>query len=252
MNEANEPLPHISPQGFVNTVLFNLRLFFDLQVCTVYGDIKKFLKNAGDPILEVGCGLQPYRHLIPKDVAYIAIDWKGADAAFHYKNADTLYFDGGAFPFPDESFNCIFHTEVLEHIYELNQFLSECHRVVVKGGKMFFSIPFSARNHYIPHDYWRLTPACIHKLLNHAGFDSIVIKPRGDDIVVALAKLDTIILRIIMRTHANKVVQIFRRIIFGSMLALPFLCLTLFAHIFLLLKAGSIDDPLGYSVCCEK
>ncbi len=250
--EIWQPLPHVAPVGFKNSILFYLRLFFDISVFTTYKDVKKYLLTTKNNVLEAGCGLKPYRNLIPKDVKYCAIDWRGSSDHFHYNNADTIYYDGNNFPLKDCSFDYLFHTEVLEHIYDINQFLKECYRVLSKKGKMFFTIPFAARNHYIPYDYWRLTPAAIEKLLGNTGFVNINVKPRGSDVIVAITKINILVVRTIMRNIHNPVLRLLNKVIFGLIFVIPWVSLTILEHILLIFKIGSVDDPLGYSVYCEK
>lgn len=223
-----------------------------MGVCTTYNDVKKYLLTTRNSVLEVGCGLKPYRYLIPKGVQYCGIDWKGSGSHFHYHDPDTIYYDGSNFPLENESFEYVFHTEVLEHVFDINQFLKECYRVLSKSGKMFFTIPFSARNHYIPYDYWRLTPASLEKLLSQAGFAHIFIKPRGSDIIVAIMKINILFARVVMRSIQNPILRVINKVIFGLLFMIPWLFLTFLGHALLLLKVGSVDDPLGYSVYCEK
>ena len=139
-------MPHYPPDSVAHALLFRMRLFFDLEVCTVYRDLRKAFKETAGKVLEIGCGLQPYRHLLSRQTEYYALDWEGSDVHFAYRTKDVLYYDGSKFPFKDEKFNLVFHTEVLEHIYHLEPFLSECYRVLTKEGQMLFTVPFAARN----------------------------------------------------------------------------------------------------------
>jgi SAM-dependent methyltransferase len=203
-------------------------------------------------VLEVGCGLQPYRHLLPRKTEYYALDWEKADIHFGYEAKDVLYYDGTRFPFKDGVFNLVFHTEVLEHVYHLAPFLSECHRVLADDGRMLFTVPFAARNHYIPHDYWRLTPASITRLLQEARFADIVVVPRGGDIAVAIHKINSVCYRIIFRNIPHKTLHMVNRVFFTLLFAAPIVLLTLVGNLSILLKLGSPDDPLGYTVYCRK
>jgi len=250
--ESWQPPPHVAPDSFKNRILFTLRFIFDLQVATTYRDVKRALKDVKNDILEIGCGLQPYRYLIPKHIKYYAIDWKDSSVFSYHKAKDVIYYNGKIFPFKTEVFDFIFHTEVLEHIYDLNLFLSECYRVALKNGKMFFTIPFAARYHYIPHDYWRLTPASIEKLLKSAGFRNIVITNKGSDVTVAISKLNIIFYRIIFKKYDYYILKIINVLFFGGLFIAPIIFLTITGHLSILLRIGSPDDPLGYSVYCEK
>jgi SAM-dependent methyltransferase len=251
-HEEWKPLPHVPPDNFTHAFLFRMRLFFDLEVRTVYHDLKKAFKETAGKVLEVGCGLQPYRHLLSRQTEYYALDWEGSDVYFAYKAKDVLYYDGTKFPFKEGIFNLVFHTEVLEHVYHLGPFLSECYRVLAKDGQMLFTVPFAARNHYIPYDYWRLTPASITRLLQETHFSDIVVVPRGGDITVAIHKINSVCYRLIFRNIPHTIFRMINRVFFSLLFAAPIVLLTLVGNLSILLKLGSPDDPLGYTVYCRK
>lgn len=252
-NETCRPLPNVAPDNPINKTLFYLRLFFDLQVSTQYRDIKRCLIKADKGnILEIGCGFQPYRHLIPNEARYYAIEWKGSKEYFNYKINNAICYDGGILPFKDAVFNLIFHTEVLEHVYDLRQFLSETYRILSINGTMFFTIPFAVRYHYSPNDYWRLTPSSIRKLLENAGFKNIVIANRGNDITVVIYKLNTIFYRVMLGKINNHALRILNFGFFAALFSIPLIFLTIIGHLSILLRIGSPDDCLGYTVYCKK
>jgi len=250
--EAWQPLPHVPPDSFKNKILFCARLFLDLEVLTTYKDVKNFLKGTRNNVIEVGCGLKPYRHLVPPGVCYRAIDWERSQTCFHYKSSDVLYYSGDIFPLQDNSSDFIFHTEVLEHVYDLRLFISECNRVLSANGSMFFTVPFAARYHYIPNDYWRFTPASLERLLKETGFNYVMVKPRGSDVAVAISKLNAILFRLVLKRTGNPVSRIINMFFFGVLFIVPIALLTIIGHVSILLKIGSPDDPLGYSVYCGK
>jgi SAM-dependent methyltransferase len=250
--EEWKPLPHYPPDSFLHAWLFHLRLVFDLEVCTVYRDLRKELQEAAGKILEIGCGLQPYRHLLPPQAEYRALEREGSGGSFAHQARDVLYYDGTTFPFADGMFDLLFHTEVIEHVYELGPFLTECCRVLAEGGRMLFTVPFAARNHYIPCDYWRLTPASITRLLEEAHFTDIAVVPRGGDIAVAIHKINSVCYRIIFQAIPHTFARMANRLFFTLLFAAPIVLFTLIGHLSILLKFGSPDDPLGYTVYCRK
>ena len=63
----------------------------------------------------------------------------------------------------------------MEHVPEPAGFLAEASRCLRPGGRLLLTVPFAARWHYIPHDYWRFTPSALERLLSAAGFDRIAI-----------------------------------------------------------------------------
>ena len=146
-----------------------------MQVSSVYRHLRPWLRERDGTLLEVGCGAQPYRHLVPTGCRYTGLDCEEAEAHFSYRLPDTVYYQGEKFPFENASFDSLFHTEVLEHIFHYGQFLAECRRVLKPSGSMFFTVPFQARYHYIPHDFFRFTPAALERMLAEAGFRNIEI-----------------------------------------------------------------------------
>ncbi len=242
MSEARKPPPNTGPPtSFVGKLKQSVRHFLDLQVATVAADVKPWLETRTDSILEVGCGDQPYRHFLPRDCRYTGLEWEHARAQFAMQAPrDVIYYQGGAFPFDSASYDNIFHTEVLEHVADYRTFLAECRRVCKPGGAILFSVPFQARFHFIPHDYWRFTPSGLENIMTEAGFNDIGIKPRGTDITIA----------------CYKIVSVFYRWAYGGLLGkLAFVLfspsivlLLLIAHASVRFGLGSTDDCLGYTV----
>jgi SAM-dependent methyltransferase len=245
--EKSEGLPPLSnmPPGDTITgkLRFRMRTLLDMQVASVLQHLCPWLRERSGTLLEVGCGAQPYRHLVPAACRYTGLDWEQAGVHFAYRLPDTVYYDGERFPFADGSFDSLFHTEVLEHIYYSGQFLSECRRVLKPAGKMFFTVPFQARYHYIPHDFFRYTPAALERMLAEAGFRQIDIRPRGSDITVAAYKNMSVIYRWLQSGPAGMIAGILL-----SPVALPVLIV---GYLSLRIALGSSDDCLGYTVTAE-
>ena len=65
-------------------------------------------------------------------------------------------------------------TETLEHVSRPVRFLAEARRCLSPGGRLMLTVPFAARWHYIPHDYWRFTPSGLRQLLTDAGFNILL------------------------------------------------------------------------------
>lgn len=244
--ESFPPPPNLPPgDTFGGKMRFASRIFLDLMVASVVQRLAPWLRSRAGGVLEVGCGAQPYRHFIPASCKYRGLDWAKSREAFGYEAPDTTYYEGGEFPFDDGVFDNVFHTEVMEHIYKKEQFLKECHRVLKPGGELFFAVPFQARYHYIPHDYWRFTPAALDRMLREAGFGEIKITPRGNDITVAAYKAVSVAYRWLRSGIAGAVTGIL-----VSPLALASLVI---AHLSLKISfGGSADDCLGYVVTARK
>jgi SAM-dependent methyltransferase len=161
----------------------------DLQAASIWRDLKLELASARGAVLDVGAGAQPYRPLLPAAARYRAIDVAVARDAFGYDLPDTEYFEGEHWPVEDGSIDVVLATEALEHVPEPAVFLDEARRVLRPGGRIVLTVPFAARWHYIPHDYWRYTPSSLQNLLGAAGFGEVVVHARGNEVTVACYKL---------------------------------------------------------------
>jgi SAM-dependent methyltransferase len=170
------------------------RRLLDLQAASAWRDLKPLLAAAHGDVLDVGAGAQPYRPLLPKDARYRAIDVKLAGEAFGYEMPDTEYYEGERWPVADASVDVVLATETLEHVPEPALFLAEARRVLRPAGRILLTVPFAARWHYVPHDYWRFTPSSLRNLLEGAGFAEVVVHARGDEVTVASYKVMALIL----------------------------------------------------------
>jgi SAM-dependent methyltransferase len=227
--------------GLRTSLIQSLQLFADLQVCTVRRDVKAWLARRRGSLLEVGCGDQPYRSLVPAECQYLGIDQGGMKDEFGMgSNKEIILYSGAVFPCADGAFDSLFHTEVLEHVFNYREFLLECRRVLKPDGEMMFTVPFQARFHFAPHDYFRYTPSALRMMLEEAGFKDIEVAPRGTDITVAAYKTVAVCFRWAYGNVGSK-------LLFLATSPATVLLLAL-AHISIRWRLGSPDDCLGYSV----
>ena len=126
-------------------------------------------------ILDVGCGIKPYRHLFAGN-EYVGIDVQGGGHDDKAKDV-THYFDGTNIPFPEESFDIVISTQVFEHAKNLEALVSEIHRVLKVGGTLFVTMPFVWPEHEIPFDFRRLTSFGHRELLERHNFFTEKIVP---------------------------------------------------------------------------
>ena len=140
-------------------------------------------------VLDVGCGEQPYRSLLKRASSYQGNDIAQADERFGYARDDTLYVNGYPWPIADSSVDLALCTEVLEHVLEPGDLLTEVRRCLRPGGRLLMTVPFAARWHFVPYDYWRFTPSAIAYLLRQAGFTNVRIYSRGNPVTVTAQKV---------------------------------------------------------------
>jgi SAM-dependent methyltransferase len=230
--------------GRVSQWLAAVRRFFDIQAGSAWRDLSGVLPFLQGTVLDVGCGAQPFRSLINHAATYLGIDTDEAKAHFGYEMPNTTYFSGNIWPTADSSVDVVLCTETMEHVLDTKQFLGEAARCLVPGGTLVLTVPFAARWHFIPYDYWRFTPSSLDHVLVAAGFYNVRVYARGNACTVACYKVMTLLLFLIMPQARSRAVSMLFRLL--GLLALPlFILLAAIANVSLRGRGG--DDCLGYT-----
>jgi len=242
-SEAFKPLAHRAPGGGVwEAALFWARVLLDLQVHTVFLDLRAFARSAAGKVVDFGCGDSPYRHLFPEGrCEYIGLDSTLAPA-FDYPGREILRYDGGRLPFEDGAIDCFVSTETFEHVPDPMEKAREVLRVLRPGGRFFLTVPWSARFHYQPHDYYRYTPTALRLMFQEAL--ELEVRARGTDVSVICAKIVVVCLRGFSARGLSRV-TLLPLALLGL---IPAALAVLLGHLSLLTGLGSADDPLGYTV----
>ena len=123
-------------------------------------------------ILDIGCGGRPYENIFTHASEYIGMEYDSPENQKRFKKIDAWY-DGKHFPFQSESFDSIILTQVLEHVFNPDEFLSEISRVLRKEGMLLLSVPFVWDEHEQPRDYARYSSFGLTHLLNKHGFEIV-------------------------------------------------------------------------------
>jgi SAM-dependent methyltransferase len=246
MGEQFQPISNTPPVGLTGKIKFYGRMLLDLQILTIFKDVKKHLPNYKGNVLDIGCGQSPYKFLLDAtSTKYFGIDIIEA-TSFGYNNPDVTSFDGKNIPFENDKFDAIICTEVLEHVQEFQYLIDEIYRTAKKNAAIIVTIPWSARYHYIPYDYFRYTPSSLKTIF--AKFSEVVITPRGTDLAVIGSKLIVLFFRGLFPDKAWKYIFLPLLIVFSPILILGIIA----AHLAILLGLGSQDDPLGYTIVLKK
>ena len=82
-------------------------------------------------VVDLGCGEQPFRELLPMSTRYVGIDVLTGFKMSH-KRHEMVFFDGENVPIKSSSVDMILATEVFEHVEHLSQILREIARVLLK------------------------------------------------------------------------------------------------------------------------
>jgi SAM-dependent methyltransferase len=141
-----------APYRYVSRELENVVARFALPVLA-----------AGSRVLDYGCAARPYRALLGPSLDYVGADLKGNELA------DVLLNDDGTVPLPDADFDLILSTQVLEHVADPSQYLSECRRLLKPDGTLVLTTHGLMYYHPDPVDYWRWTCAGLTRDLEAAG-----------------------------------------------------------------------------------
>lgn len=138
-------------------------------------------KHARGRLVDLGCGEKPFEALFAPHVAsHFGVDF-GATSLLHYGPATRadLLVDGAETKLPAGSFDTLLCTQVLEHVFDTEAFLAECHRLLSKGGKGIFTVPFLWQCHAEPNDFYRFTRHGLEKLFVERGFRVVELRPIG-------------------------------------------------------------------------
>jgi SAM-dependent methyltransferase len=140
--------------------------------------------------LDVGCGTKPYTHLYHSS-EYVGLEIDSSET--RAKGRADIFYDGHRFPFPDSFFDSIVANEVLEHVFNPDEFLLEIARVLKSGGMLLLTLPFVWDEHEQPFDYARYSSFGLKSILDRHGFEIIEQRKSGDDIGVVFQLLSNYI-----------------------------------------------------------
>ncbi|MBX2959218.1 MAG: class I SAM-dependent methyltransferase [Flavobacteriales bacterium] len=138
----------------------------------IYLSVKKFATTISGKTVDVGSGSKPYKDLFKNVTEYIGLDIEQSGHNHQTSDIDVFY-DGKTFPFKNSTIDSLVFFEVLEHVFNPDEFLSEIARVVKPGGKCLVTIPFLWGEHEQPYDFARYSSFGLKHLFNQHGLEII-------------------------------------------------------------------------------
>lgn len=130
-------------------------------------NIKKLSNEINGRVLDVGCGTKPYKKMF-NYTEYIGLE---IDSPGNRKNGKVdFFYDGKKFPFSDNEFDSLVVNQVLEHVFNPDEFLDEIRRVLKPNGKLLLTVPFVWDEHEQPYDYARYSSFGLKFLLEKHNF----------------------------------------------------------------------------------
>lgn len=137
----------------------------------LWEEISKASKYAKGNLLDIGCGDKPYFEIFKNKVnSYIGLDMEKGDVK------------GSALdlPFPDEHFETVFSSQVIEHVENPFLMLREATRVLKKDGYLILTAPLFWCLHEEPRDFFRFTKYGLTYLAKEAELKIVYIKKMGN------------------------------------------------------------------------
>ena len=245
--ELFKPIPVSSPKD--KPLFFFIRCLVDLQLKTIVDFLLPELASISNDIIDIGAGNAPWKSFLPQGVKYTGLDIKNANDFAMRNQEDIVYYDGGVFPFLENQFSNALCIEVLEHVPNTGVFLSEIYRCLKPNGKVILTVPWSARRHHLPYDYFRFTPEALEYLFKSNGFIDVLIIERGNDYAMVFNKLLCLVQSLFFTQEKKKLPF---TILLGLSILPAALIFLLLAHVSMFFGMGARIDPLGYALTAKK
>ncbi len=138
----------------------------------VLGDLNNFIKRYSSSekitVLDYGAGASPYRLYFPN------ADYRQADIletpSLRYRiGSDSRIAE------ENETFDLILSTQVLEHVENVGDYLTESFRLLKKGGVLILTTHGIWEEHGVPYDFQRWTEAGLQRDLRAAGYNNSIV-----------------------------------------------------------------------------
>ncbi len=130
--------------------------------------------HARGRLLDVGCGVKPYRNLFGAVTSHIGIERPGT---LSKSRVVDVWGDALALPFRGGAFDTVLCSEVLEHVPEPHVLFDEAARMLKSGGALILSTPQVWGLHEEPFDFYRFTRYGLAHLARASGLAVIEVRP---------------------------------------------------------------------------
>jgi SAM-dependent methyltransferase len=156
-------------------VTISSRLMTDLSA-TLY---EKYIPQyASGKLADLGCGMVPlYDFYKPHITENICIDWPNSLHQNQYLDVSCNLNE--SLPLPNNEFDSIILSEVLEHIAEPDQLWKEMTRILKPSGRILLGVPFLYKIHEAPHDYFRYTEFALRNFAFKNNLEVLELVPYG-------------------------------------------------------------------------
>ena len=198
----------------------------------------------GSKVLDAGAGCRPYAEL------FAHTDYESTDFVDR-QDVHSFVCDLHRIPKPDNHYDAIVCTQVLEHVEFPQQVIRELYRILKPGGKLFLTAPQGWGIHLAPYHFFNFTSYGLNSLFNHAGFDVRSIDPRGGIFWYLGKRIRSLPLYILLQHRSNPLLFLLLSPLF--LLSIPFCTYMIPLVCF---YCDALDRKkgftLGYACICEK
>lgn len=156
-----------------------------LALSTLAHDVGELVSLVPEPrpggtAIDLGSSKCPYRSLIEaRGFRLETLDLTREDGADH---VGTVEATGR----PDQSYDLVLCTQVLEHCDDPWRAAGEIRRILAPGGHAVISVPHVWFYHPHPRDHWRFTQQGIARLAQVSGLEPLVLLGQGGSILAAV------------------------------------------------------------------
>ncbi|WP_309134373.1 class I SAM-dependent methyltransferase [Cellulomonas sp.] len=158
------------------------RVTADLQAAA-YADA--LATHASGHLLDLGCGTVPAYGMFRDRVDRITcVDW--ADSPHPGVHVDHVADLREPLPLPDEQYDTVLLTDVLEHMPYPDALFAELRRVLRPRGRLVVGVPFLYGLHEEPHDHHRYTEHRLRLFCEDHDLEVLELYPYGGHVAVAL------------------------------------------------------------------